>query len=70
MHLDEFTPMILLCNDDGFNAAGLRALYLELSREDDVIIVAPATEQSAMGHAITLTPVPYTHLTLPRIATV
>jgi 5'-nucleotidase len=47
--------MILLCNDDGFNAAGLRALYLELSREDDVIIVAPETEQSAMGHAITLT---------------
>ena len=47
--------MILLCNDDGFNAAGLRTLYRELSREDDVIIVAPETEQSAMGHAITLT---------------
>ncbi|MBT5028175.1 MAG: 5'/3'-nucleotidase SurE [Nitrospinaceae bacterium] len=46
--------MILLCNDDGFNADGLRALYHELSQEDDVIIVAPETEQSAMGHAITL----------------
>ena len=47
--------MILLCNDDGFNADGLRTLYRELSKEDEVIIVAPETEQSAMGHAITLT---------------
>ena len=47
--------MILLCNDDGFNAEGLRALYKELKQEDDVIIIAPETEQSAMGHAITLT---------------
>lgn len=46
--------MIVLCNDDGFNADGLRTLYRELSQEDDVIIVAPETEQSAMGHAITL----------------
>ena len=46
--------MILLCNDDGFNADGLRTLYRELSKEDEVIIVAPETEQSAMGHAITL----------------
>jgi 5'-nucleotidase len=47
--------MILLCNDDGFNAEGLRTLYRELSQDHDVIIVAPETEQSAMGHAITLT---------------
>ena len=47
--------MILLCNDDGFNADGLRTLYRELSKEDEGIIVAPETEQSAMGHAITLT---------------
>ena len=47
--------MILLCNDDGFNEDGLRVLYDELSLEDDVIIIAPETEQSAMGHAITLT---------------
>ena len=47
--------MILLCNDDGFNAEGLRTLYRELSQDDEVIIVAPETEQSAMGHAITLT---------------
>ena len=47
--------MILLCNDDGFDADGLRSLYTELSQEDDVIIIAPEKEQSAMGHAITLT---------------
>ena len=46
--------MILLCNDDGFNAEGLRALRKELLALDDVMIVAPETEQSAMGHAITL----------------
>ena len=47
--------MILLCNDDGFNAEGLRVLRKELLELDDVIIVAPESEQSAMGHAITLT---------------
>ena len=46
--------MILLCNDDGFNAEGLRVLRKELLTLDDVTIVAPETEQSAMGHAITL----------------
>ena len=46
--------MILLCNDDGFNAEGLRVLRKELLGLDDVTIVAPEKEQSAMGHAITL----------------
>ena len=47
--------MILLSNDDGFKSEGLRILRKELLSLDDVIIVAPETEQSAMGHAITLT---------------
>lgn len=46
--------MILLCNDDGFKSDGLRVLRKALLDLDDVIIVAPETEQSAMGHAITL----------------
>ena len=46
--------MILLTNDDGFNAAGLRALRNEIAGVADVIIVAPETEQSAVGHAITI----------------
>jgi 5'-nucleotidase len=44
----------LLTNDDGIYAKGLSALYAELSREADCLIVAPETEQSAVGHAITL----------------
>ncbi|MBW1710769.1 MAG: 5'/3'-nucleotidase SurE [Deltaproteobacteria bacterium] len=46
---------ILLTNDDGIHAPGLKALYKSLSTENRVFIVAPETEQSAVGHAITLT---------------
>lgn len=46
---------ILLTNDDGIYAPGLRALRLELRKLGDVIVVAPATEQSAAGHSVTLT---------------
>ena len=45
---------ILLTNDDGIYAPGLRALRSELKKLGDVIVVAPATEQSAVGHSITL----------------
>ncbi len=45
---------ILLTNDDGIYAPGLRALRLELLKLGEVIVVAPATEQSAAGHSITL----------------
>lgn len=45
---------ILLTNDDGIYAKGLLALYNELSRDFDVDIVAPESEMSAVGHAITL----------------
>lgn len=44
----------LLTNDDGIYAKGLSALYKELSKEADCLIVAPETEQSAVGHAITI----------------
>ena len=44
----------LLTNDDGIYAKGLSALNKELSREADCLIVAPETEQSAVGHAITI----------------
>jgi len=48
---------ILLTNDDGVYAPGLRALRTELQRLGDVTVVAPASEQSAAGHSITvLTP--------------
>jgi 5'-nucleotidase len=46
---------ILLTNDDGVYAPGLRALRTELRRLGDVVVVAPAAEQSAVGHSVTLT---------------
>src|SRR5437773_2976432 len=45
---------ILLTNDDGVYAPGLRSLRKELQKLGDVVVVAPATEQSAVGHSITL----------------
>lgn len=45
---------ILLTNDDGIYAAGLEALYRELKKDFELVIVAPESERSAVGHAITL----------------
>lgn len=44
---------ILLTNDDGIYAPGLAALERELRQLGDVSVVAPATEQSGVGHSIT-----------------
>lgn len=46
---------VLLCNDDGIHAPGLTALVSEMKKIAQVWVVAPAREQSAMGHAITMT---------------
>lgn len=49
--------LILLTNDDGIHAPGLAALEHELRQLGDVQVVAPAHEQSGVGHSITfLTP--------------
>src|SRR3989338_2880463 len=45
---------ILLTNDDGINVKGLTTLRESIKEIADVIVVAPETEQSAVGHAITL----------------
>jgi 5'-nucleotidase len=45
---------ILITNDDGIFAPGLKALYLELAALGEVAVVAPDTEQSAVGHSISL----------------
>ena len=48
---------ILVTNDDGVHAPGLKALAAAMSRLGDVEIAAPTTEQSGVGHSITyLTP--------------
>jgi len=45
---------ILVTNDDGIYAPGLMALYQELRGLGEVAVVAPESEQSAVGHAISL----------------
>lgn len=45
---------ILVCNDDGIHAPGIGHLADALQDLGDVRVVAPAAEQSAVGHAITL----------------
>jgi 5'-nucleotidase len=45
---------ILLTNDDGIDAPGLAVLAEALRPHAELMIVAPATEQSAVGHAITI----------------
>ncbi len=48
-------PKILLSNDDGINADGLRALErIAQAISDDIWVVAPETEQSGAGHSLTL----------------
>ncbi len=44
---------ILITNDDGIYAKGIEVLYQTLVSRYDVFVVAPETEQSAVGHAIT-----------------
>ena len=44
---------ILLTNDDGIDAPGLRALYLAVKDLGEVHVIAPTQVQSAMSHAVT-----------------
>ena len=45
---------ILVTNDDGYRSEGIKALADVLASFGDVTIVAPTTEASAIGHALTL----------------
>nr|WP_296154752.1 5'/3'-nucleotidase SurE [uncultured Peptoniphilus sp.] len=45
---------ILLTNDDGYFAPGIRALAKELCKEHEVMLVAPEKEHSGQSHAITI----------------
>jgi 5'-nucleotidase len=47
-------PLILVTNDDGITAPGIRALVEAMRPLGEVVIVAPDSPQSGMGHAITL----------------
>ncbi len=45
---------VLLTNDDGLYAPGIIALAREFSKSAEVIMVAPESQRSAVGHSITL----------------
>lgn len=47
-------PLILVTNDDGITAPGIRALISVMKELGDVVVVAPDSPQSATGHAITI----------------
>lgn len=47
-------PLILVTNDDGIVAPGIRALVEVASKHGEVVVVAPDQPQSGKGHAITL----------------
>ncbi len=47
-------PLILVTNDDGIFAPGIRTLVEEMMAFGRVLVVAPDKPQSAMGHAITI----------------
>ncbi len=47
-------PLILVTNDDGITAPGLRTLIKVMNEIGDVVVVAPDSPQSGMGHAITI----------------
>ena len=47
-------PLLLLTNDDGVQAPGLRALAAALAELGRVVVVAPERDNSAIGHALTM----------------
>ena len=47
-------PLILVTNDDGITAPGLRTLIHVMNEIGEVVVVAPDSPQSGMGHAITI----------------
>ena len=47
-------PLILICNDDGITAPGIKATVEVMSSFGQVVVVAPDSPQSGMGHAITI----------------
>jgi len=47
-------PLILVCNDDGISSRGIRILVELMTEMGEVIVVAPDSPQSGMGHAITV----------------
>jgi 5'-nucleotidase len=52
--MDNKRPLILITNDDGITAKGIRHLIYLMKDLGELIVVAPDRPQSGMGHAITV----------------
>ena len=60
-------PLILVTNDDGISAPGIRKLIEIMNEIGDTVVVAPDTPRSAMGHAITInSPLYYKKIDVPN----
>lgn len=47
-------PTILISNDDGIESDGIKALWRKVRKFANVYVVAPHTQQSAVGHSVTI----------------
>jgi 5'-nucleotidase len=52
--MEKSKPLILVTNDDGVLAPGIRALIAVMAEIGEVVVVAPDSPQSATGHSITI----------------
>lgn len=52
--MKNYKPTILVVNDDGIDAPGIRTLLEAMKELGNVVVVAPDSPQSGMGHAITI----------------
>ncbi len=52
--MTDLRPLIFITNDDGISSKGIRSLYEAVAPFGDIVMVAPDSAQSGMGHAITI----------------
>lgn len=52
--MKKLKPTILVVNDDGITASGIKALIEVMKTLGNIVVVAPDSPQSGMGHAITI----------------
>ncbi len=53
-NIQSMKPLILIANDDSIAAKGIRVLTEIMAEMGEVVVIAPDTHQSGMGHAITM----------------
>ena len=52
--MSESRPLIFITNDDGISSKGIRSLFDAVAPFGEVVLIAPDSAQSGMGHAITI----------------